>query len=102
MDSQKLEEQLTEIKTMIWQLAKECQGENLAILSILRSLEQLHREIREQLFEPSLPNRRNTLYNLIKDMEETGGWPYIERMKLQDILLKLGEKKPSSDIAENK
>lgn len=89
MDSQKLQEQLTTIKETIWLLANDCQGEHQSLLALLRVLESLHRDIREKLFEPSLPNTRNSLYNLLRDMEETGGWPYIERMKLQDCLVKL-------------
>jgi hypothetical protein len=38
------------------------------------------------LFEPSLPDTRNALYQLVRDIEESGGWPYIERMKLQAVL----------------
>ncbi|ELR98922.1 hypothetical protein [Gloeocapsa sp. PCC 73106] len=89
MDSQKLQEPLNEIKETIWLLANDCQGETQSLLSVLRTLESLHREIREELFEPSLPNTRKALYNLLRDIEETGGWPYIERMKLQDYLNKL-------------
>lgn len=101
MDSQKkLEKELTEIKQKIWHLAQEYKEENQAILYLLRNLENLHREIRDQIFEPSLPNSRNTLYNLIRDMEETGGWPYIERMKLKDLLLKLQIKTIESDTLE--
>jgi hypothetical protein len=41
------------------------------------------------MFEPSLPNTRKDLYGLLRDIEETGGWPYIERMKLQMLMEKL-------------
>lgn len=101
MDSQKLEQELTEIKAKIWTLAQEYKQDNLSILQLLRTLENTHREIRDQVFESSLPNTRNTLYNLIRDMEETGGWPYIERMKLKDLLLKLQFKQTESDTLEN-
>ncbi|MGH2413176.1 MAG: hypothetical protein ACRDEA_05710, partial [Microcystaceae cyanobacterium] len=57
-----------------------------SLLSVLRTLEHLHREIQEKLFEPSLPDTRNALYQLLREIEETGGWPYIERMKLQVLL----------------
>ncbi len=100
MDSQKLEKELTEIKQKIWDLAQEYKQENRSLLELLRSLENIHREIRDQIFEPSLPNTRNALYNLIRDMEETGGWPYIERMKLKDLLLKLQIKPIESDTLE--
>lgn len=89
MNNEQLEKQLAEISEEIWLIAKDCEGENVLLLSLLRSLENLHREIRSQLFEPSLPNTRHSLYGLLKDIEENGGWPYIERMKLQDCLRKM-------------
>jgi hypothetical protein len=49
-------------------------------------LESLHRQIRTEQFEPSLPNTRKDLYAFLKDVEESGGWPYIERGKLQTFL----------------
>jgi hypothetical protein len=49
-------------------------------------LESLHRQIRTEQFEPSLPNTRKDLYTFLKDVEESGGWPYIERGKLQTFL----------------
>ena len=67
-------------------LAEQNQADILFLLSLLRSLEQVHRDIRSNLFETSLPSRRNDLYNLVKDIEEAGGWPYIERMRLKDLL----------------
>lgn len=101
MDHQQIEKELITIRESIWHLAKEYKEDNQALLSILRTLESLHREIREQLFEPSLPNTRHTLYSMIRDMEESGGWPYIERMKLQNLLLKLQEKQINSEPQEN-
>ncbi|MEY3826476.1 MAG: hypothetical protein RLZZ148_1292 [Cyanobacteriota bacterium] len=81
-------ELLTEVPlTTIKNLAQEHRQDPLALLLILRLLEQLHREIREEIFEPSLPNIRNDLYNLLRDIEESGGWPYIERMKLKTLML---------------
>jgi hypothetical protein len=102
MDSQKIQKELIVIKEDIRHLAKEYKEDNQTLLSILRTLESLHREIREQLFEPSLPNNRHGLYSMIRDMEESGGWPYIERMRLQTLLLKLQEKQINSEPQENK
>jgi hypothetical protein len=85
-DKSTLEDSLKEIETSLWTLAKEHSEDITALLSLLRTLENLHRDIRTQLFEPSLPNTRNALYHLLRDIEETGGWPYIERMKLQALL----------------
>ncbi len=56
------------------------------LLSLLRLLEQLHQEIRDQLFQPALPTSRQELYTLLRDIELAGGWPYIPRMKLQEFL----------------
>jgi 5'-deoxynucleotidase YfbR-like HD superfamily hydrolase len=66
-----------------------CQGDSKAILALLRQLEQLHREIRDGAFQDSLPDNRQGLYSLLKDIESEGGWPYIERMRLQAFLTHL-------------
>lgn len=70
-------------------LAKENQNDSLFLLSLLRDLEQIHRQIRINYFESALPQTRNDLYQFVKDIEEKGGWPYIERMKLTDLLKNL-------------
>ncbi|MGV2828419.1 hypothetical protein [Myxosarcina sp. GI1(2024)] len=70
----------------IWNLAAEHRQDTLFLLSLLRNLEKIHRQIRTEFFELSLPETRNALYQLVKDIEEQGGWPYIERMKLRDLL----------------
>ncbi|MDJ0687541.1 MAG: hypothetical protein QNJ41_03435 [Xenococcaceae cyanobacterium MO_188.B32] len=80
---------LQEIFSKTWSIAEKKQQDILFILSVLRGLELVHRQIRTELFEPSLPETRNDLYQLVKDIEEKGGWPYIERMKLQDLLRNL-------------
>jgi hypothetical protein len=84
-----LNKELLEIRTIIQGLAQQQQGNSQGLLLLLRTLEHLHREIREQLFEPSLPNMRRELYNFLRDMEETGGWPYIERMRLKALVTHL-------------
>ena len=66
-------------------LAKEHKGNPTELLALLRSLESLHQELREGLFQESLPNNRQQLYNLLKEIEATGGWPYIPRMKLRSF-----------------
>ena len=70
-------------------LAKEHQHESLFLLSLLRDLEQIHRQIRVTYFESALPQTRNDLYQFVKDIEEKGGWPYVERMRLRDLLKNL-------------
>lgn len=81
-----LSQRFQEIVTIVETLAFDCDGNTYDLLSLLRILETLHRQIRSDLFEPSLPNTRKNLYEILRDIEETGGWPYIERMKLQKFL----------------
>lgn len=80
---------LQAIATDIRALAQSCQEDSLALLALLRCLEELHREFRDGLFQASLPDNRQALYKLLKDIETEGGWPYIERMKLQSFLANL-------------
>jgi hypothetical protein len=77
---------LQRLVEQIWAIAQEQQGDSLALLEILRMLENLHRQICEGPFQDSLPNNRQALYNLLKDIEAQGGWPYIPRMKIQRLL----------------
>jgi hypothetical protein len=84
-----LKPELQAIATSVRALAQTCQGDTLALLALLRALESWHREIRDTVFQASLPDNRQALYALLKDMEEEGGWPYIERMKVRSLLEKL-------------
>ncbi|OUC14663.1 MAG: hypothetical protein B0A82_10010 [Alkalinema sp. CACIAM 70d] len=68
-------------------LAKQAEGDTVALLALLRVLEQLHREIFEGPFQDSLPTTRHGLYNLLKDIEVEGGWPHIPRMKIQQLMV---------------
>lgn len=81
--------QLQQIIAELRNLAEKHKQDSLFLLCLLRNLESLHREIRIEMFESSLPDTRNDLYQLVKDIEEKGGWPYIERMKLQELLKNL-------------
>ncbi len=47
------------------------------LLSILRTLEKVHKDIRDELFQPALPTSRHELFNLLRDIETNGGWPHI-------------------------
>jgi hypothetical protein len=91
---------IQEISTAIWKLAEQAGGNTLLLLSLLRDLELLHRKIRSELLEPSLPQTRQHLYKLVKEIEEHGGWPYIERMKLQELLRRM-ESQESNTEQEN-
>lgn len=73
----------------IWNVAYESRTDTLQLLEILRSLENLHQKIRDSLFQESLPDNRQALYVLLKDIETLGGWPYIYRMRLRELIDKL-------------
>ncbi|MEB3309791.1 MAG: hypothetical protein VKJ02_06125 [Snowella sp.] len=83
MDEQLLKSELERIVTLVNTVASKCDKESDRLLALLRTLEELHRQIRVEQFEPYLPNTRKDLYALLRDIEESGGWPYIERGKLQ-------------------
>ena len=95
-DSGQLQSHLQAIATTVRALAQSCQGDSLALLALLRQLEELHREIRDGIFQESLPDNRQALHTLLKDIESEGGWPYIERMKLKSFLANL----PLKDTGE--
>lgn len=82
---------LQTISETVRDAAKIYQGDSIALLALLRQLEALHREIRDGSFQDSLPENRQQLYSLLRDIESEGGWPYIERMKLKAFLAKLQE-----------
>jgi hypothetical protein len=71
------------------------QGDSLALLALLRLLEGLHRNIRDSLFVNSLPNDRQALYALLQNIEEEGGWPFINRMTLRSLLTNLADTTPN-------
>ncbi|MEM7756948.1 MAG: hypothetical protein AAF298_02275 [Cyanobacteria bacterium P01_A01_bin.40] len=81
---------LKEIARDICALAEKNQHDSLFLLSLLRDLEKIHRLIRIEYFETALPQTRNDLYQFVRDIEEKGGWPYIERMRLMNLLQNLG------------
>ena len=89
---------LKDIAQDLCTLAEKHQHESLLLLSLLRDLEQIHRQIRVNYFESALPQTRNDLYQFVKDIEEKGGWPYIERMKLRDILKNIEEEASQTSL----
>ncbi len=89
VDSEKLSDELQAIASVVHDATQNCQGDAMALLALLRQLEKLHREIRDEAFLHSLPDNRQGLYSLLKDIESLGGWPYIERMRLQAFLERL-------------
>jgi len=84
-----IENELKKLVNEILCLAKKSPDNIFDVLLILRELELLHRAIRQEMLEPNLPDTRHRLYLLLKHIEEVGGWPYIERMKIKDICDKL-------------
>jgi hypothetical protein len=81
-----LTDRLQQVSAIGLQLAVDHQQQTDELLAILRTLEELHRHIREDFFQPALPQSRHSLYSLLMEIESQGGWPYIERMRLQDLL----------------
>ena len=78
-----------QIADLIKQLAEASRGDDIKLLALLRLLERLHREVCEGPFQESLPDNRQALYALLRDIEAQGGWPYIRRMGLQSLLINL-------------
>jgi hypothetical protein len=83
--------QLGQIVAEIQEIADRDRTDPLALLLLLRTLEAIHREIQEGYFQSALPDSRQSLFALLRDIEENGGWPYIQRWKLQELLANLPE-----------
>ncbi|ERN39877.1 hypothetical protein KR51_00036600 [Rubidibacter lacunae KORDI 51-2] len=95
-----LEAELASLCNRGLELARREREDCRALLSILRGLETLHGRIREELFQDALPNSRHDLYKLLREIEENGGWPYIERMRLRQLLACLAVEDTTSDPSE--
>lgn len=85
------QQQLDRIVAQIHEIADRDRTDPLALLQLLRTLEQIHREIQEGYFQSALPDSRQSLYALLRDIEENGGWPYIQRWKLQELFANLSD-----------
>ena len=81
-----IEQDIENIRSTVEAAARIRANDCEALLALLRQLEELHRDIRETLFQESLPTNRQRLYNLLRDIEVNGGWPHIQRMKLMEFL----------------
>lgn len=84
-----LQANLQAIADLVQKTANYCQSDTVQLLQLLRLLESEHRQIREGNFLNGLPSSRQALYQLLRDMEQSGGWPYIPSMTLRTILAKL-------------
>ncbi|NET01357.1 MAG: hypothetical protein F6K62_12385 [Sphaerospermopsis sp. SIO1G2] len=98
---QDLSVQLQTVKAAIQDATQACQGNVISLLTLLRHLENLHREIRDGVFQESLPDNRQRLYALLKDIESEGGWPYIERMRLQEFFANISTEVDNTTQAIN-
>jgi hypothetical protein len=90
-------EDLVQLTQMVQAAAQHREGDCLALLALLRLLNELHYEIRDTLFREALPNNRQRLYRLLKDIEQEGGWPYIQRIKLAALIAHMDEAEDSPD-----
>jgi hypothetical protein len=97
VEQEKLSFKLQAIATAVHDACVNCQGDIIALLALLRQLEQLHREIRDGVFQENLPDNRQALYALLKDIESEGGWPYIERMRLQAYIANMQQEAGSEN-----
>jgi hypothetical protein len=86
LESGNLQSQMQSLTEAIRTLAESCQGDSVLLLTLLRTLESSHRDIRDGLFQASFPENRQALYKLLRNIEANGGWPYIQRMKLRELL----------------
>ena len=75
-----------ELRNKIKAEAEQSRGNISEILALLRTLEELHRDVRDTLFLNALPTNRQALYALLREIEQNGGWPYIPRFKIQDFI----------------
>ena len=89
--SSPFKQRLQEIANELHEIADRDREDPIALLHLLRTLEQLHREIQQGYFQSALPSSRQSLYALLRDIEENGGWPYIPRWKLQSLFANLPE-----------
>ncbi len=85
-DATQLQSDFSSINSLIQEIVDQSQGDVIAHLKLLRFLERVHRDIRELHFQPALPADRHGLHNLLKEMESEGGWPYIPKMSLRELI----------------
>ncbi|MEM9767657.1 MAG: hypothetical protein AAF892_07255 [Cyanobacteria bacterium P01_D01_bin.71] len=101
VDSESLPDDLKLLAQASQQAAVDREGDIVALLELLRLLEKLHREIRDQWFQEALPTNRQRLYALLRDIEVNGGWPYIQRMRLRSLLNEIEGAGPTSESSDS-
>ena len=92
--------QLDNLLSQTAALADDLSGQPEALLDLLRQVEQLHRTIQDGPFRSSLPADRNLLFNLLRRMEQSGGWPYIPRLQLRTFMDLLQQEPDSGPEAQ--
>jgi hypothetical protein len=100
IDLEHLPADLQNLAQVIETAALDRQGDEIALLELLRLLEQLHGYIRDEWFQATLPTNRQRLYALLRDIEVSGGWPYIQRMRLRSLLAQLESEEPPAGAAD--
>ena len=101
-----LDGEIQPLLEQIQAIASQHGGDPIALLGLLRHLEELHRSIQDGAFRASLPSDRSSLFQLLQDMELSGGWPYIPRLQLRTFLDLLQQdphptsEEPSANVAE--
>lgn len=93
------QEDFPAITAHLHQLVDRSQTDPVALLKILRFLENLHQEVRELHFQSALPIHRHELYAMLREIEAEGGWPYIPRMQLRELLK--GEMQTPTSVDKN-
>lgn len=92
---------LSQLAQTVRMAAQSRMDDCLALLEMLRLLDELHDEIRDTLFCDALPDNRQKLYHLLKNIEQQGGWPYIQRMELIELIKHLEEADGDDKMLDN-
>jgi hypothetical protein len=79
-------EEMDEVYKSLMDSAKDRQGNCADLLELLRFLETVHGQIRDNYYVSSLPQNRGELYALLKEMEERDGWPFLPRTETRSLL----------------
>lgn len=87
---------LQQLKAAIKQAAESRSGDCLALLDLLRLLEEMHHWVQEEEFQAALPTTRRSLYALLQDIEERGQWPHLPRTQFQMLFKALHDREGQS------
>jgi hypothetical protein len=90
--------ELNDVYRTLTDLAKERQDDCIGLLELLRFLETLHGQIRDNYYISSLPQNRGELYALLKEMEDQDGWPLLPRTETRSLLKRLDSVHDRGDL----